>query len=82
MTMMHGWTGGNVVRSGHSSTLLPDNRILLFGGIDNDGKFYNDSHIFDLAHLDSFSLSGSIIRGAPPKPRAYHRYLNPFRTPS
>ena len=66
-------TGRGVERSGHSSTLLPDNRILVFGGIDNNGKYHNDSHIYDLAHLDSFSLSGSIIRGAPPKPRAYHR---------
>lgn len=62
-------------RSGHSTTLLPDGRILSFGGIDDAGKYHNDAHIIDLQHLNCFSLSGGIIRGAPPKARAYHRYI-------
>ena len=60
-------------RSGHTASLLPDGRIFLFGGIDEEGRHHNDAHILDLQHLNCFSLSGGIIRGAPPKPRAYHR---------
>lgn len=63
--------GERLKRSGQSTTALPDGRILLFGGINDDGRFCNDAHIISLDNLESFSLK-KIIRGAPPKPRAYH----------
>lgn len=45
--------------------------MLLFGGVDEDGRFRNDAYVIDADRLNCFSLAG-IIKGAPPKPRAYH----------
>ena len=63
-------------RAGHSSTELPDGRMLIFGGLDFNGKFHNDAFILDARRLAWFKLTGA-IRGAPPKPRAYHSCAHP-----
>ena len=58
-------------RAGHSITRLANGNLLVFGGMDNSGGFYNDLWEIDLQQLHWFSLLG-IAKGAPPKPRAYH----------
>ncbi len=59
-------------RAGHSATTLPDGRVLVFGGVDADGRYRNDCFLVDPARMRWLSLGGRITRGAPPKPRAYH----------
>ena len=63
-------------RSGHSATALPDGRILVFGGVDETGAYRNDAFLVDPDRNRWLALKGGITRGAPPKPRAYHRCLN------
>ena len=41
------------------------------GGLDAEGKYRNDAFVLDARRLSWFSLAG-IMKGAPPKPRAYH----------
>jgi Galactose oxidase, central domain len=60
-------------RSGHSATALPDGRVLVFGGIDETGAYRNDAFLVDPDRNRWLALKGGITRGAPPKPRAYHR---------
>lgn len=47
--------------------------MLLFGGVDDSGKFRNDAYLLDARRMAWMGLAG-ISRGAPPKPRAYHTY--------
>ena len=63
-------------RSGHSATALPDGRILVFGGVDETGAYRNDAFLVDPDRSRWLALKGGITRGAPPKPRAYHRFVN------
>ena len=63
-------------RSGHSATALPDGRILVFGGVDETGAYRNDAFLVDPDRNRWLALKGGITRGAPPKPRAYHRFVN------
>lgn len=58
-------------RAGHSAVVLPDGRVVIFGGRDGEGRLCNDCFILDPAALSWFRLAG-ITRGAPPKPRAHH----------
>lgn len=55
---------------------LPDGRALVFGGVDEAGRYRNDAHMLDSRRLNWISLAG-IARGAPPKPRAYHTCARP-----
>lgn len=59
-------------RAGHSATPLPDGRVLIFGGVDGDGKHRNDCFLVDPTRMRWLRLGSRITRGAPPKPRAYH----------
>lgn len=63
-------------RAGHSTTPLPDGRLLVFGGIDENGSYRNDAFVVDPARHRWLALKGGITRGAPPKPRAYHRCVS------
>ena len=56
-------------RTGHSCTVLPEGRLLIFGGMDDAGKFKNDMFVIDVKRLVWFGMKG---KGAPPKGRAYH----------
>ena len=47
--------------------------MLVFGGMDDGGRWHNDLWEVNLNDLHWFSLKG-IASGAPPKPRAYHSY--------
>lgn len=60
-------------RAGHSATRLPDGRVLVFGGVDAGGRYHNDAFLVDACRCRWLALRGGITRGAPPKPRAYHR---------
>lgn len=42
------------------------------GGLDGEGKYRNDAFVVDAKRISWFGLAG-IMKGAPPKPRAYHR---------
>ncbi len=46
--------------------------MLCTGGLDIEGKYRNDAFVVDAKRISWFSLAG-IMKGAPPKPRAYHR---------
>jgi len=59
------------VRAGAAMAALADGRALVFGGVDDGGRYRNDAYVLDARRLNWFSLAG-IARGAPPKPRAYH----------
>ncbi|KAL0026102.1 hypothetical protein WJX79_010636 [Trebouxia sp. C0005] len=56
-------------RTGHSCTVLPEGRLLIFGGMDDAGKFKNDMFVIDVRRLVWFGMKA---KGAPPKARAYH----------
>ncbi len=56
-------------RTGHSCTVLPEGRLLIFGGMDDAGKFKNDMFVIDVKRLVWFAMKA---KGAPPKGRAYH----------
>ncbi|KAL0051175.1 hypothetical protein WJX82_003103 [Trebouxia sp. C0006] len=56
-------------RTGHSCTVLPEGRLLIFGGMDDAGKFKNDMFVIDIKRLVWFGMKA---KGAPPKGRAYH----------
>ena len=58
-------------RTGHSCTVLPDGRMLMFGGVDDNGKYKNDIFVIDVKRLTWYKMAG-VVKGAPPKPRAYH----------
>ncbi len=69
---MHAGEGGAPpVRAGAAMAALPDGRALVFGGVDEGGRYRNDAYVLDSRRLNWISLAG-IARGAPPKPRAYH----------
>lgn len=64
--------GGVFCRGGHSCTALPDGRLFMFGGIDEQGKYRNDCFLMDPERMLWLPLTGRLTRGSPPKPRAYH----------
>ncbi|BDA42375.1 probable acyl-CoA-binding domain-containing protein 5 at C-terminar half [Coccomyxa sp. Obi] len=70
---MDGTGGGDAIpaRAGATMTALPDGRGFVFGGLDIEGKYRNDAFVVDAKRISWFSLAG-IMKGAPPKPRAYH----------
>lgn len=41
-----------------------------------EGRYRNDAFVVDAKRISWFSLAG-IMKGAPPKPRAYHRCTTP-----
>lgn len=45
--------------------------MLMFGGLDNGQKYFNDVYILDAKVLTWYKLTGA-IKGSPPKGRAYH----------
>ncbi|CAG9467078.1 unnamed protein product [Pedinophyceae sp. YPF-701] len=60
-------------RLGHSTAVTDDGRVLVWGGIDGgDGKFKNDMFFFNPTTLSWQRPAKGELRGAPPKPRAYH----------
>ena len=59
-------------RTGHSCTVLPENRLLIFGGMDDAGKYKNDMFLVDVKRLTWFKMPA---KGAPPKGRAYHSWV-------
>ena len=59
-------------RTGHSCTVLPENRLLIFGGMDDAGKYKNDMFLIDVKRLTWFKMPA---KGAPPKGRAYHSWV-------
>ena len=60
---------GPPARTGHSCTVLPDGRLLIFGGLADNGKCMNDMFVIDVKRLTWFKMTA---KGAPPKGRAYH----------
>ena len=57
-------------RSGHTATVLGGGKkVVIFGGMNEDGKFLNDVHVLDTA---IFSWSKPSTKGSPIKARAYH----------
>ncbi|MDE2346500.1 MAG: Ig-like domain-containing protein, partial [Gammaproteobacteria bacterium] len=57
----------NIPRAWHTATLLPDGRVLIFGGIGVDGKVVNQAEYFDPS-TRSFSLAS--LTGL--TPRSHH----------
>ena len=55
-------------RSGHSSTSVGDDKLVVFGGMDEEGKFLNDVSVLD---TKLFNWSKPKTKGAPLKPRGY-----------
>lgn len=43
----------------------------MFGGVDDNGKYKNDIFVIDVKRLTWYKMAG-VVKGAPPKPRAYH----------
>mmetsp|Transcript_7599 Transcript_7599/g.46843 ORF Transcript_7599/g.46843 Transcript_7599/m.46843 type:complete len:474 (+) Transcript_7599:44-1465(+) len=56
-------------RGGHTATALPNGNVVVFGGIQGNGKWANDIHVLDTRVYNWFKPP---IRGAPPKTRSYH----------
>jgi N-acetylneuraminic acid mutarotase len=56
-------------RSGHSATPIDNNRLVVFGGMNNEGMLMNDVHVLDTV---LFSWSVPKTKGSPIKPRGYH----------
>ncbi|QDZ22015.1 hypothetical protein HOP50_06g45560 [Chloropicon primus] len=56
-------------RSGHSATPIGDNKLVIFGGMNEDGKFMNDVNVLDTS---LFTWSKPKTKGSPIKPRGYH----------
>ena len=56
-------------RSGHSATPIDNSRLVVFGGMNNEGKLMNDVHVLDTV---LFSWSKPKTKGSPIKPRGYH----------
>ena len=52
----------NHSRLGISATLLPNGKVLIIGGIDNNSQTLNNAEIFDPA-TGSFSFTGSLVHG-------------------
>lgn len=46
-------------RQGHSLVVLPDGRVMLFGGIDAQDKLFNDLHTFDSNKWSPVNTSGT-----------------------
>jgi len=64
--------GAVPARAGHTTCVLRDGRVLVFGGVDGAGGFTNRTFVFSPSALRWESPSRHELRGAPPKPRAYH----------
>jgi len=59
--------GLNIPRSAHTATVLPNGTVLIFGGVDSNGKILGSAEIFD-PQAKRFSILPSIGLTA----RAYH----------
>eukprot|EP01130_Rhizamoeba_saxonica_P013053 TRINITY_DN5536_c3_g1_i2.p1 TRINITY_DN5536_c3_g1~~TRINITY_DN5536_c3_g1_i2.p1 ORF type:complete len:456 (-),score=109.47 TRINITY_DN5536_c3_g1_i2:227-1594(-) len=55
-------------RSHHTATLI-GNRLIVFGGISEQGQRLNDLHVLD---LDTLTWDQPVIRGVEPRPRLGH----------
>lgn len=61
-------SGAPLGRWGHTSTLIKDNRVFVFGGRNND-VFFNDLHILD---LELMAWSTPQTTGPVPSARSNH----------
>ena len=59
-------------RQGLSMAQLPDGRVLLFGGVDDQGAWFNDLHAFVVDHQWSTMRSAITPANALPSERANH----------
>ena len=63
-------------RSGHSACIVAGDKMVVFGGLNNDGKYMNDVHVLD---TKLFAWSKPKTKGPPMKARAYHAEPIPER---
>eukprot|EP00940_MAST-03C_sp_MAST-3C-sp2_P002569 g2569.t1 len=62
-------------RSGHTSVLVADRYLYVFGGFGGGGfgrRELNDLHVLDLHDLDSLEWKRVVTKGVPPEPRSGH----------
>ena len=52
----------------HTATLLPDDTILIFGGL-SQGRRFNDTYVLDVAKME---WNIKECAGTPPHPRSHH----------
>ena len=56
-------------RSGHSATPVGETKLVVFGGMNDEGKFMNDVSVLDTV---TWQWTKPKTKGSPVKPRGYH----------